>query len=40
MLLRHEGFRRLCHARELLRQLDGPAPTIAELARQLYQPTR
>ena len=32
MLLRHEGFRRLCRARELLQRLDGEAPTIAELA--------
>jgi AraC-like DNA-binding protein len=35
MLLRHEGFRRLCHARERLQQLDDPAPTIADLARDL-----
>lgn len=32
MLLRHEGFRRLCRARERLQQLDDPAPTIADLA--------
>ena len=32
MLLRHEGFRRLCLARERLQQLDEPAPTIEELA--------
>jgi len=32
MLLRHEGFRRLCLARERLQQLDDPAPTIVELA--------
>lgn len=36
MLLRHEGFRRLCRARERLRQLDEPAPTIAELAREVH----
>jgi AraC-like DNA-binding protein len=35
MLLRNEGFRRLCHARERLQQLDDPAPTIDELAREL-----
>ena len=35
MLLRHEGFRRLCRARELLQQLDDPAPTIEELAREV-----
>jgi len=35
MLLRHDGFRRLCHARELLAQLDGPQPTIETLAREL-----
>ena len=33
MLLRHEGFRRLCRARELLSCLDGPQPTIEALAR-------
>jgi len=33
MLLRHDGFRRLCRARELLAQLDGPQPTIEALAR-------
>jgi AraC-like DNA-binding protein len=32
MLLRHEGFRRLCRARDLLQQLDDPAPTIEQLA--------
>jgi AraC-like DNA-binding protein len=36
MLLRHEGFRRLCLARERLGQLDDPVPTIAELARDLH----
>lgn len=36
MLLRHEGFRRLCRARDLLAQLDAPAPTIEELARELW----
>src|SRR5262249_43944230 len=35
MLLRHEGFRRLCRARDLLAQLDGPQPTIEALAREL-----
>ena len=35
MLLRHDGFRRLCRARELLAQLDGPAPTIEALAREV-----
>ena len=35
MLLRNEGFRRLCQARERLQQLDDPAPTIEELAREL-----
>jgi AraC-like DNA-binding protein len=33
MLLRHEGFRRLCRARDLLAELNEPAPTIAEVAR-------
>src|SRR5262245_40823937 len=33
MLLRHEGFRRLCRARELLQQIDDPAPTIEAVAR-------
>ena len=35
MLLRHEGFRRLCRARDLLRELREPAPTIEELAREV-----
>jgi AraC-like DNA-binding protein len=35
MLLRHEGFRRLCRARDLLRVLDEPSPTIEELAREV-----
>src|SRR5262245_22698573 len=35
MLLRHEGFRRLCRARDLLLQLDDPAPTIEALAREV-----
>jgi AraC-like DNA-binding protein len=35
MLLRHDGFRRLCRARELLAQLDGPQPTIEALAREV-----
>lgn len=36
MLLRHDGFRRLCRARELLGQLDGPQPTIEALAREVH----
>jgi len=35
VLLRHEGFRRLCQARERLQQLDEPSPTVGELARDL-----
>ena len=35
MLLRHEGFRRLCRARGLLTRLDGPQPTIEALAREV-----
>jgi AraC-like DNA-binding protein len=35
MLLRHEGFRRLCRARDLLRESREPAPTIEQLAREL-----
>jgi AraC-like DNA-binding protein len=35
MLLRHEGFRRLCQARDLLRELREPSPSIADLARQV-----
>ena len=35
MLLRHEGFRRLVLARDLLREDREPAPTIAELAREV-----
>ena len=35
MLLRHEGFRRLCRARDLLRELSDPSPTIEELAREV-----
>jgi AraC-like DNA-binding protein len=35
MLLRHEGFRRLCRARDLLAQFDGPQPTIEALAREV-----
>ena len=35
MLLRHEGFRRLCHARELLRDAREPTPTIEQLAREV-----
>ena len=33
MLLRHEGFLRLCRARELLRESREPSPSIADLAR-------
>ena len=33
MLLRHEGFRRLCQARDLLRESREPSPTIEQLAR-------
>jgi len=32
MLLRHEGFRRLCAARDLLREQREPSPSIADLA--------
>jgi AraC-like DNA-binding protein len=35
MLLRHEGFRRLCRARELLREVREPSPSIADLAREV-----
>ena len=35
MLLRHEGFRRLCRARDLLQRCDDRSPTIDELAREL-----
>ena len=35
MLLRHEGFRRMCHARDLLRESREPAPTIEQLAREV-----
>lgn len=35
MLLRHEGFRRLCRARDLLRESREPAPSIADLAREV-----
>jgi len=35
MLLRHEGFRRLCRARDLLRELREPSPSIEELAREV-----
>jgi len=33
MLLRHEGFRRLCLARDLLREIREPSPSIADIAR-------
>jgi AraC-like DNA-binding protein len=35
VLLRHEGFRRLCRARDLLRELREPAPSIEALAREV-----
>jgi AraC-like DNA-binding protein len=35
MVLRHEGFRRLCRARDLLQEQREPAPSIAELAREV-----
>ena len=35
MLLRHEGFRRLCRARALLREQREPAVSIAEIAREV-----
>ena len=35
MLLRHEGFRRLCLARDVLREVREPAPSIADLAREV-----
>jgi AraC-like DNA-binding protein len=35
MLLRHEGFARLCRARDLLRELRDPSPSIADLAREV-----
>jgi AraC-like DNA-binding protein len=35
MLLRPQGFRRLCRARDLLREVRDPSPTIAHLAREV-----
>jgi AraC-like DNA-binding protein len=35
MLLRHEGFRRLCQARDRLREPREPSPTIEQLAREV-----
>jgi AraC-like DNA-binding protein len=35
MLLRHEGFRRLCRARDLLREVDESSLSIADLAREV-----
>src|SRR6188472_813321 len=35
MLLKDEGFRRLCRARDMLRELREPSPSIAELAREV-----
>jgi AraC-like DNA-binding protein len=36
MLLRHEGFRRLCRARDVLRESREPSPTIEQLAREVH----
>ena len=36
MLLRHEGFRRLCRARDLLQEDLESAPSIVELAREVH----
>jgi AraC-like DNA-binding protein len=36
MLLRHEGFRRLCRARDLLREAREPSPSIEDLAREVH----
>ena len=35
MLLRHDAFRRLCLARDLLREQREPTPSIADLAREV-----
>ena len=35
MLLRHEGFRRLCQARDRLCDVSGPPLSIADLAREV-----
>lgn len=35
MLLRHAGFRRLCEARDRLRESPEPSPTIEQLAREV-----
>jgi AraC-like DNA-binding protein len=35
MLLRHEGFRRLCRARDMLREVREPSPSIVDLAREV-----
>jgi len=35
MLLRHEGFRRLCQARDRLREPREPSPKIEQLAREV-----
>jgi AraC-like DNA-binding protein len=35
MLLRHEGFRRLCDARDRLREVGDPSPSIDDLAGEL-----
>jgi len=35
MLLRHEGFRSLCLARDLLRHVREPSPSVADVARQV-----
>jgi AraC-like DNA-binding protein len=35
LLLRPDGFRRLCRARDLLREVREPSPSIADLAREV-----
>src|SRR4051812_26549045 len=35
MLLRHEEFRRLCRARDLLRELDEPSLSVGHVAREV-----
>jgi AraC-like DNA-binding protein len=36
VLLRHDSFRRLCHARDLLRESREPVLTIEQLAREVH----
>ena len=36
VLLRHDGFRRLCHARDLLREISEPPMTVEAIARELH----